>query len=486
MEACRAGPPSHGLNPSGRERITRDIRANLPVLTGNIAARGPLKTAEIRPRQWFCPPFRQFPRYSGYSNPCRQAGRRFGRGPGPPIHRDKSGGLLDPLQPCPDRREGRQVEVAAVGDVGVAVERDVGDGELLGGEVGVPLEVIFHHLQRSVAALHPVLQRVRLQVAPALDQRQPEIGGADVRLQRVLFEEHPLQRLGALDPRFRRQRRADRDIPEDSVGLGEVAAFGDLEQRHLAAWILGQEVRGAALAAQDVDLDRLVWRVQQGQRQPDLVAVAGALHRIELVHCVGVHSVRQVHLVWDGTLKSCAACHTATPLNNDADRGASQALQCGKSRNVYRTARAQNDSINTAEQLGSRLRDAVHGAGPSFGSSAKSQTLTRDATVSRRAGRASRGTVGQPPHCTLSSEQSALTLLPGSHSGRPGAHAIALAGYELFGFGTCGILRALRVVRESFPALPPSFLRCSGDRPRVPRSHSNQVVAQPLTTFARR
>jgi hypothetical protein len=36
-----AGPPFHGLNPSGHERITRDIRANLPAVTGNIAAPPP-------------------------------------------------------------------------------------------------------------------------------------------------------------------------------------------------------------------------------------------------------------------------------------------------------------------------------------------------------------------------------------------------------------------------------------------------------------
>ena len=31
-----------------------------------------------------------------------------------------------------------------------------------------------------------------------------------------------------------------------------------------------------------------------------------------------------------------------------------------KVENLYRTAPAQNDSINTSEQFGSRLRDAVH------------------------------------------------------------------------------------------------------------------------------
>ena len=123
-----------------------------------------------------------------------------------------------------------------------------------------------------------------LEVAAAPHQRQPEIGRADVRLQRVLLEEHPLQRVGAIDAVLRRERRADGDIPENGVGLGEIAIVADLEQRHLTGWVLGQEVRGAALAAQNVHLDRFVRQVQQGQRKADLVAVARALHRIELVH----------------------------------------------------------------------------------------------------------------------------------------------------------------------------------------------------------
>ena len=98
----------------------------------------------------------------------------------------------------------------------------------------------------------------------------------------MLFEEHPLQRLGAFDPGVRRQRGATGDIPENGIGLREEASFGDLQQRHLAARILGEEVRRAALAAQDVDLDGMVGCVEQRQRKADLVAVAGALHGIEL------------------------------------------------------------------------------------------------------------------------------------------------------------------------------------------------------------
>ena len=170
--------------------------------------------------------------------------------------------------------------------MGIAIERDVGDGELVCGEVVVDLEVIFHHLQRRIAALHPVLQRMRLQGATAPHQRQPEIGRADVRLQRVLLEEHPLQRFSALDARFRRERCAASHIPQDGVGLGEITSVLDFQQRHMAAGILGEEIRRAAFAAQDVDLDDVVGRVQQRQRKADLVAVARALHRIELVHVV--------------------------------------------------------------------------------------------------------------------------------------------------------------------------------------------------------
>jgi hypothetical protein len=98
----------------------------------------------------------------------------------PPIHRDETWARFDPLQPGPYRRELPKVKVAAVGEMGIAVERDVGDCELAGREILMGLEVIFHHLQRAVAAFQPVIQRMRLQVPAALYQPQPEIGGADL------------------------------------------------------------------------------------------------------------------------------------------------------------------------------------------------------------------------------------------------------------------------------------------------------------------
>ena len=148
----------------------------------------------------------------------------------------------------------------------------------------MPCQVRLHHAERAITVFHPVLERMALQLAAAFDQREPEIGGADIRLEAVLLEEHPLQRLGARDAVFRRQRRSAGDVPEDGVGLGEMAIRRDLQQRHLAVRIFREEFGRAAFAFEDVDLDELVRNPEPRQRKADLVAVAGALHRIERVH----------------------------------------------------------------------------------------------------------------------------------------------------------------------------------------------------------
>jgi len=49
-------------------------------------------------------------------------------------------------------------------------------------------------------------------------------------------------------------------------------------------------------------------------------------------------------------------CRAAKRLNNDADSETPQEPAIGKSRKLYRIARAKNDSINTQGQIGSRLR----------------------------------------------------------------------------------------------------------------------------------
>ena len=168
--------------------------------------------------------------------------------------------------------------------MGIGIKRDIGDAIAIGHEVAMVLEVMLHHGKRAVAFLDPVLERVLLQLAAAFDQREPEIGGADVGLDAVLFEKHPLQRFGAIDPVLGPQRRSARQVPEDGIGFGEIAAGRGFEQRHLAVRILGQKFRRAALTFEDVDLDQAVRNAELGERKAHLVTVARSLHGIERIH----------------------------------------------------------------------------------------------------------------------------------------------------------------------------------------------------------
>ena len=179
-----------------------------------------------------------------------------------------------------------QIEIAFVREVGVAVERDVGDRVVAGGEEVVRREMLLHHAEGLIALLHPVLERVHLQFASALDQREPEERRAEIGLEAVLLEEHPLQRGGAVDAVVRRERRAARDVPEDRVRLGEIASGRDLEHRHAPARIHREEIRRARLALQDVDVDDVVGDAELREREPHLVAIPRPLHRIERVHAV--------------------------------------------------------------------------------------------------------------------------------------------------------------------------------------------------------
>ena len=124
-----------------------------------------------------------------------------------------------------------------------------------------------------------------LQFPAAFDQREPEIGGSNVRFETVLLEEHPLQCFRGVqcDP-ARRQHRTAGDIPEDGVELGEMTVGRDFEQRHLAVRILTEKFSVPTFALQDIDFNQLVRNAQTRQRKADLVAIAGTLHRIERIH----------------------------------------------------------------------------------------------------------------------------------------------------------------------------------------------------------
>src|SRR5258705_3843845 len=95
--------------------------------TGNIAAAFRPKVAKSWQRERLCPLFPLFKPMVQGSSLGGDAGPVVDLGAGPPVHVDETRRLLDPSQPRADRRKCREVVIAAVGDMGVAVERDIGD-----------------------------------------------------------------------------------------------------------------------------------------------------------------------------------------------------------------------------------------------------------------------------------------------------------------------------------------------------------------------
>ena len=79
------------------------------------------------------------------------------------------------------------------------VERDVRNCVAAGSEEAMVFEMLLHHAQRLIALLHPLLDGMHLQLAPAFDEHKPEMRGTNIRLKAVLLKEHPLQRFGAIE-----------------------------------------------------------------------------------------------------------------------------------------------------------------------------------------------------------------------------------------------------------------------------------------------
>src|SRR5580704_10931069 len=77
-------------------------------------------------------------------------------------------------EPGADRGKCREIVVAQMRHVRVGVKRDVGDRVAVGGKEVVHGKMLLHDAERTMAFFHPVLESVLLQVASALDQRQPE------------------------------------------------------------------------------------------------------------------------------------------------------------------------------------------------------------------------------------------------------------------------------------------------------------------------
>src|SRR5215831_17788951 len=89
-----------------------------------------------------------------------------------PIHADVSGLLGNALEPGTDGRKAREVKTAFVGDMREGVERDVRNCVTAGSEEAMVFEMLLHHAQRLIALLHPLLDGMHLQLAPAFDEHK--------------------------------------------------------------------------------------------------------------------------------------------------------------------------------------------------------------------------------------------------------------------------------------------------------------------------
>ncbi len=98
-----------------------------------------------------------------------------------------------------DGRERLQVKAALMRDVGVAVERDVGQRVLIIHQKVASIEALLQHFQRRHPVGVPLLAAfAQLRLTLAL-LKHPEAAHGDVRLQRVLLETHVLHHARARD-----------------------------------------------------------------------------------------------------------------------------------------------------------------------------------------------------------------------------------------------------------------------------------------------
>src|SRR5215469_13461938 len=141
--------------------------------------------------------------------------------------------LSHSLEPAAHGWKAGEIKAALVGDMREGIKGNVGDGVAAGGKEAVIFKVLFHHTQSLVALLHPLLDGMHLQFAPALDEHQPEMGGAQIWLEAVLLEEHPLQHFTALEPVVRHKPRTSGEVPKDRAGFRKIAAGRRFKQRYV-------------------------------------------------------------------------------------------------------------------------------------------------------------------------------------------------------------------------------------------------------------
>src|SRR5450755_2305720 len=138
-------------------------------------------------------------------------------------HAHVAGLGFDPCQPCPDRRETGEIEAAFRGDMGIAIERDVGDGIAIQDRKFSVGETVLHHPQRAISAFCLAVRqralRCGIRVKPAQIARD-----RDVRFVAVLLEKKPLQHPSMVHPIARQQRRVVGKIANYGIRFGHESA----------------------------------------------------------------------------------------------------------------------------------------------------------------------------------------------------------------------------------------------------------------------
>ncbi len=176
-----------------------------------------------------------------------------------------------PGEPGLDGRVGSHVVAGVVCDVRVSVEGAVCDRVAAADQEGSLGEPPLEDLEGGPPRLEMPCERLRpLRLASG---QPPEAGGADVRLEQVLLEEHPGVHTGALEAIGGKQRAALGKVEQDGAGFGDEVPLVGLEQRRATGGIAGQVSRRLALAAEDIDGDALVGKAELGEQHADLETV---------------------------------------------------------------------------------------------------------------------------------------------------------------------------------------------------------------------
>src|ERR1044072_8588337 len=87
------------------------------------------------------------------------------------------------VEPTPNGWKRSKIEDRFGGEMRVREQRNVDERVAVGHEVSMMPQMRLHDGERAIAFLHPVFQRMLLQIAAALPQCEPEIRRAEIGLE---------------------------------------------------------------------------------------------------------------------------------------------------------------------------------------------------------------------------------------------------------------------------------------------------------------